>query len=76
MEKLKQNDFIEIEFTGKVRDGDIFDTNIKEDAKKINLDIKTRPLIICIGQNMILPAIDERRMAQIPGAAFFLPPNH
>ena len=58
-EKLKKNDFIEIQYTGKVKDGDIFDTNIPEQAKKINLEIKDRPLIICLGQGMILPAIDE-----------------
>ncbi|MBM3233483.1 peptidylprolyl isomerase [Candidatus Pacearchaeota archaeon] len=56
---LQKNDFIELEFTGKVKNGEIFDTNIKEEAKKINLEIDTRPLIICLGQNMILPAIDE-----------------
>jgi len=58
-QKLKKNDFVEIEYTGKTKDGEIFDTNIEEEAKKINLDIKTRPLIICLGQNMILPSIDE-----------------
>ena len=56
---FQKNDFIELEFIGKVKDGNIFDTNIKEEAKKINLELETRPLIICIGQNMILPAIDE-----------------
>jgi len=56
---FKKNDFIEIEFTGKVKNGEIFDTNLKDEAKKINLEIETRPLIICLGQNMILPAIDE-----------------
>ncbi len=58
-EHIKKNDFIELEFTGRVKNGNIFDTNIKEEAKKIGLEIETRPLIICIGQNMILPAIDE-----------------
>ncbi|MGD2072554.1 MAG: peptidylprolyl isomerase [Candidatus Thorarchaeota archaeon] len=58
-EKLKKNDFIEIQYTGKVKDGDVFDTNIADEAKKINLEIKDRPLIICLGQGMILPAIDE-----------------
>lgn len=58
-EKLIRNDFIEIEYTGKVKNREIFDTNIPEQAKKIGLDIKTRPLIICLGQNMILPAIDK-----------------
>jgi len=56
---FQKKDFIEIEYTGKIKDGRIFDTNIKEEAKKINLEIETKPLIICIGQNMILPAIDS-----------------
>jgi FKBP-type peptidyl-prolyl cis-trans isomerase 2 len=56
---LKKNDFIELEFVGRVKNGEIFDTNIKEEAEKISLEIQERPLIICIGQNMILPAIDE-----------------
>ena len=56
---IKKNDFVEIEYTGKVQGGDIFDTNIKEDAKKIELKIEPKPLVICIGQGMILPAIDD-----------------
>jgi len=27
--KVKKGDFIELEFTAKIKDGDIFDTNIK-----------------------------------------------
>lgn len=56
---INKNDFIELEYTGTTKESGIFDTNIKEEAKKIQLEIETRPLIICIGQNMILPAIDE-----------------
>ncbi|MFH1711343.1 MAG: peptidylprolyl isomerase [Nanoarchaeota archaeon] len=56
---IKKNDFIELDFTGRVKNSEIFDTNISEEAKKIGLEIETRPLIICVGQNMILPAIDE-----------------
>ena len=56
---LQKNDFVELEYIGKVKDGNIFDTNIKEEAKKIQLEIETRPLIICLGQNFILQAIDE-----------------
>lgn len=56
---LKKNDFIELEFVGKVKDRGIFDTNIESEAKKIGLDIKTRPLKICLGKKMILPAIDD-----------------
>lgn len=57
--KISKNDFIELEFTGKTREGNIFDTNINEEAKKIGIEIESRPIVICIGQGMILPAIDE-----------------
>lgn len=80
---LKQNDFIELEFIGRVKNGEIFDTekissedfrgdqkseqsqgrifdtNIKHEAKKIGLEIENKPLVICLGQAMILPAIDN-----------------
>ncbi len=56
---INRDDFIEIEFVGKVKNGEVFDTNIKEECEKIKLEVEARPLIICIGQNMILPAIDE-----------------
>jgi len=56
---IKKNDFVELQFTAKTSEGTIFDTNIAEDAKKINLKMEPRPLVICIGQGMILPAIDE-----------------
>ena len=36
---LQKKDFIEIEFTGKVKDGEVFDSNIKEDLKKLNPDL-------------------------------------
>lgn len=58
--RLRKRDFVELEYIGKLKDtGLIFDTNIEEEAKKINLNIKTRPLIICLGENMILKAIDD-----------------
>ncbi len=57
---IKKNDFIQLEYTGKIKDSnEIFDTNIEEQAKKINLNIQTKPLSICIGQGMILESIDE-----------------
>jgi len=58
-DKIQKNDFVEIQFIGKTKDGEVFDTNIESEAKKINIDLKSRPLIICLGQGMILPAIDE-----------------
>ncbi|MEA3329558.1 MAG: FKBP-type peptidyl-prolyl cis-trans isomerase [Nanoarchaeota archaeon] len=58
-QKTKKNDFIELEFVGKVKDGEIFDTNIPEKAKEIGLQIENKHLIICIGQQMVLPGLDK-----------------
>ncbi|MAG78909.1 hypothetical protein CMI40_00855 [Candidatus Pacearchaeota archaeon] len=57
--QLKKKDFIEIEFTGKVKNGDIFDSNIKEDIKKINPDSNPKPFIFSLGEDMFLKGIDN-----------------
>lgn len=56
--QVKKNDFIEIEFTGRAN-GEIFDTNIKKEAEKINLKIEEKPIIICIGQGMLVKGFDK-----------------
>jgi FKBP-type peptidyl-prolyl cis-trans isomerase 2 len=60
---LEKKDFIEIEFTGKIKDGEIFDSNIKEDVAKLHQGhdhpVETKPFIFCLGEGMFLKAIDE-----------------
>lgn len=58
---VKENDFIEIEFTGKIKEtGEVFDTNIKEDAKVAGLDIKdARPFIMAVGHKMLPLGFDK-----------------
>jgi len=56
---LKQKDFIEIEFTGKVKDGEVFDSNIKEDLKKAKLNIPAKPFVFALGQGMFLKSVDD-----------------
>jgi FKBP-type peptidyl-prolyl cis-trans isomerase 2 len=56
---LKKNDFVEIEFTGRVKDGDIFDSNIKEDLKNTDLSNKAKPFIFSLGQGMFLKGVDD-----------------
>jgi FKBP-type peptidyl-prolyl cis-trans isomerase 2 len=58
METIQKNDFVEIEFTGK-SGNEIFDTTNKEDAKKIGIEIQDKPLIISVGNGMLLKAFDE-----------------
>ena len=56
---LQKNDFIEIEFTGKLKDGEVFDSNIQEGLKKLNSNQKAKPFVFCLGQDMFLPGIEE-----------------
>ena len=61
--KIQKNDFIEVEFTGKIKDGDIFDSNIKKDLEKLHEDhdhpVETKPFIFSVGNKMFLDGIDE-----------------
>lgn len=56
---LQKKDFIEVEFTGKIKDGGIFDSNIKEDLKQLNPNETPKPLVFCLGEGMFLKGIDD-----------------
>lgn len=56
---LAKKDFIEVEFTGKVKGGDVFDSNIKEDLVKLNPKENPKPFIFCLGEGMFLKGIED-----------------
>ena len=56
---LKEKDFIEVEFTGKVKDREVFDSNIKKDLEKMNSNVPAKPLVFCLGQGMFLKGIED-----------------
>ncbi|MEK6840590.1 MAG: FKBP-type peptidyl-prolyl cis-trans isomerase [Nanoarchaeota archaeon] len=60
---LNRKDFIEIEFTGKVKGGEVFDSNTRENLEKMheghNHPIEAKPFIFCLGEHMFLDAVDE-----------------
>jgi FKBP-type peptidyl-prolyl cis-trans isomerase 2 len=58
---LKNGDFVEIEFTGRIKeDNNVFDTNIEKDAKDADLDIKEfKPLVLKIGAKMLPKGFDS-----------------
>ncbi len=62
-EKLQKGDFVEIEFTGKIKDtGEPFDSNKKEVLKELSpkeVDTKGKPFIFALGQGMFLEGVDE-----------------
>ena len=56
--KVQKNNFIEIKYTGSAN-GEIFDSNIEEDARKLNPDFKVRKTIICVGGGMVVSGLDK-----------------
>ncbi len=56
---LEKKDFVEIEFTGKIKDGEIFDSNIKEELEKLNPEEEAKPLIICLGEGIFLKGVED-----------------
>ncbi len=59
--KIQKNDFIEIEFTGKDPDNQIFDTTNPEEAKQIGIQNpeQIKSMIISAGNQMLLKGLDE-----------------
>ncbi len=68
--KVKKGDFIELEFTAKIKDGDIFDTNIKKDAKNLNISSNIKPLILSVGHSMIIPGLDSSLVGKEIGKTY------
>src|SRR3990167_706656 len=56
---LNKKDFIEIEFTAKTKEGNIFDSNIKGDLEKINPNIEAKPFIFSLGEGMFLKGVED-----------------
>lgn len=56
---LEKNDFIEIEFTGRIKGGEVFDSNIPEELKKLNPNQIAKPFIFSLGQEMFLKGIED-----------------
>ena len=60
---FKKGDFVELEFTGRVKDGEVFDSTRKEDLEKLHVGhdhkIESKPFVFALGHDMFLPALDE-----------------
>lgn len=71
-EKAQLKDFIELNYTGKLPDGTVFDTTEEKVAKEnglFNEKAKFWPVIICLGEKQILPGLDEKLAGKEIGTA-------
>ena len=65
---IKKNDFVEIEYTGRLKESNaVFDTTQEKVAKENDLYDKNAdysPLIICVGENHILRGLEEQMVGK------------
>jgi len=63
MPAIKKKDFVEVEYTGKIKEDNIvFDTTDSEIAKKNNIfaaKMQYGPVIVCIGEGQILKGLED-----------------
>jgi len=68
---LKKGDFIELDYTGRIKDDKVvFDTTIEQVAKDsgiINPKYKYKPVIITLGEHQLLKGLDTALMGKQPG---------
>ena len=73
MAKIKKNDFVEVDFTGKIKDtGDVFDTTVKKVAEDNNLNDKAKykPVIVCVSQGHIFKKIENSLVGKEAGRKY------
>jgi len=64
---LQKGDFVEIEYTGKIKDGDIFDTTDEKIAREAGIYQENHsygPVVICLGEGHVLKGIEEALMGK------------
>lgn len=71
---IKKNDFVEIEYTGRLKESNVvFDTTQEKVAKDNELYDKNAdysPLIICVGENHILKGLEEQIIGKETGKEY------
>ncbi|MBS3104633.1 peptidylprolyl isomerase [Candidatus Woesearchaeota archaeon] len=74
MAVIKKHDFVEIEYTGRIKeDNSIFDTTEEKVAKENGVYNKNEdyiPVVICIGENNILKNLEEQMIDKETGKEY------
>jgi len=62
MTRINKKDFVEIEYTGKIKEGMVFDTTNPEIAKENNIyneKMSYVPVVVCVGEHQIIKGLDK-----------------
>ncbi|MBX4196867.1 FKBP-type peptidyl-prolyl cis-trans isomerase [Candidatus Pacearchaeota archaeon] len=55
---IAKKDFVELEYVG-ITQGQVFDSNVPEELKKLNPEAVAKPLIIAVGEGMVVKGFDS-----------------
>jgi FKBP-type peptidyl-prolyl cis-trans isomerase 2 len=76
MVMLQKGDFIEIEYTGKIKeDNSIFDTTDPVQAKKLDIqneNMSYGPVTICLGESQVLKGMDDYLIGKESGKSYVI----
>lgn len=68
---LKKGDFVELDYTGRIKDDKVvFDTTDEQTAKDsdvYNPKFKYKPVIICLGEKHLIKGLDDSLIGKNPG---------
>lgn len=74
MATVKRHDFVEIDYTGRLKeDNSVFDTTSEKTAEESGLhekENKYSPLVICVGEENLLKAVDDQIIGKEVGNEF------
>ncbi len=72
---LKKGDFIELDYTGRLKDDKVvFDTTSEQVAKDSNIHSSKhvyKPVIVCLGQKHLVKGLDDKLIGRKPGRYTF-----
>ena len=81
LETIKKNDFVEVEYTGMIKDSkEVFDTTSEKVAKDAGIYDKKMtygPIVVCVGEGQLLKGLDDMLEGKSIGSYEFdlLPEN-
>jgi len=70
---IQNKDFIELNYTGKLSGGKVFDTTIEGVAKSVksyNSKADYTPILICVGEKQVLPGLDLQLVGKEVGKTY------
>jgi len=68
---IKKGDFVELDYTGRIKDDKVvFDTTLEQTAKDNNIHnpgFRYKPVIICVGEKHVVKGLDDALIGKKPG---------